>query len=402
MQIQSIITLHGCKEGIVRIDKVIIHRITLPFLSDFSHSLRKRSHVNNIIVEVVVQNNGIKGYGEGAPRSYVTGESQESAAKSIYGFTQRDDFPRELKDISQIWDFVDSLSGQKAQNAAICAIETALLDAFGKSENKNITEYFPKDFYADTVYYGGAIPLAGKQRIMELCRLIKTLKINKLRLKLGKNYEQNKEILDTVHTVFGGEHDLRADINCAWDRRLALENLPLIKKYKIKVVEQPMMPNEPDFASFATLLQTDGVILMADESACSLDDMEKIAKEGYYKMINVRLSKCGGFRNSLKIIDYLRSKGILFQIGCQLGESGILSAAGRALCLLCGDAVYYDGSYDEFMLKENTTSENVSFEPGGKAGPLNGPGLGVKVDAQRLKNICYDSEIILISNPLSF
>jgi len=386
----------------VRIDKVIIHRVTLPFLSDFSHSLRKRSYVNNIIVEIVAEKDGIIGYGEGAPRSYVTGESQESAAKSIYGFTQRDNFPTELKDISQVWDFVDSLSGKKVYNAAICALETALLDAFGKSENKNITEYFPKDFYTDNVYYGGAIPLAGKQRIMELCRLIKTMKINKLRMKLGKNFEQNKEMLDTVHTVFGGNHDLRADINCAWDGKLAFKHLPLIKNYKIKVVEQPMMPNEPDLANFAALMQSEGVILMADESACSLGDMEKIAKEGYYKMINVRLSKCGGFRNSLKIIDYLRTNGILFQIGCQLGESGILSAAGRALCLLCGDAVYYDGSYDEFMLKVNTTFENVSFGPGGKAGPLKNPGLGVKVSPQRLKKICNDSETISLSNLKSF
>jgi muconate cycloisomerase len=89
---------------------------------------------------------------------------------------------------------------------------------------------------------------------------------------------------------------------------------------------------------------------------------------------------------------------ILFQIGCQLGESGILSAAGRVLCLLCRDAVYYDGSYDEYMLKENTTFENVSFGPGGKAGPLEGPGLGVKVSHQSLKNICNDSDIISISN----
>ncbi|MDX2497218.1 MAG: enolase C-terminal domain-like protein [Desulfobacterales bacterium] len=382
----------------MRIDKVIIHRVTLPFLSDFSHSLRKRSYVNNIIVEIVTEKDGIIGYGEGAPRSYVTGESQESAAKSIYGFTHRDNFPTELKDISQVWDFVDSLSGKKVYNAAICALETALLDAFGKSEDKNITEYFPKDFYTDNVYYGGAIPLAGKQRIMELCRLIKTMKINKLRMKLGKNFEQNREMLDTVHTVFGGNHDLRVDINCAWDSKLAFKHLPLIKNYKIKVVEQPMVPNEPDLANFAALMQAEGVILMADESACSLGDMEKIAKEGYYKMINVRLSKCGGFRNSLKIIDYLRTNGILFQIGCQLGESGILSAAGRALCLLCGDAVYYDGSYDEFMLKENTTFENVSFGPGGKAGPLKNPGLGVKVSPQHLKNICNDSETILLSN----
>jgi len=159
-----------------------------------------------------------------------------------------------------------------------------------------------------------------------------------------------------------------------------------------------MMPNEPDIADFAGIMQNEGVILMADESACSLGDMEKIAKEGYYKMINVRLSKCGGFRNSLKIIDYLRMKRILFQIGCQLGESGILSAAGRVLCLLCRDAVYYDGSYDEYMLKENTTFENVSFGLGGKAGPLEGPGLGVNVSHQSLKNICNDSDMISISN----
>jgi len=382
----------------VQLDKVIIHQVKLPFISDFSHSLRKRFHVNNIIVEVVVEKDEIKGYGEGAPRSYVTGESQKSAAKSIYGFTQSDNFPWELKDISQIWDFVDSLSGGKVHNAAICALETALLDAFGKSENKNITEYFPKDYYTDNVYYGGAIPLAGKQRIMELCRLIKTMKINKLRLKLGTDFEQNKEILETVHTVFGGNHDLRVDINCAWDSKLAFMHIPLIKKYNVKAIEQPMRPNDPDIADFANLMQTEGVILMADESACSLGDMEKIAKEGYYKMINVRLSKCGGFRNSFKIIDYLRMNGILFQIGCQLGESGILSAAGRVLCLLCRDAVYYDGSYDKFMLKENTTFENVSFGPGGKAGPFKGPGLGIKVNPRQLKNMCYDSTVITTSN----
>jgi muconate cycloisomerase len=386
----------------VRIDQVKIHRISLPFSFEFSHSLRKRSSVNNVIVEIIAEQGEIIGFGEGAPRSYVTGESPESTSKSIHRFIQQDTFPQELNDVSQIWNFIDDITRGREQNAAICALETGLLDALGKSQDRYVMDYFSKDFIAGNIYYGAAIPLDNNRKIMELCRLIKKMKINTLRLKLGKDFEQNKEIVETVHAAFGGNHDIRVDVNCSWNRKLAFEHIPLIKKYKIKVVEQPMMPDESDIADFAARMQTEGVILMADESACSLVDMEKIAKEGYYQMVNVRLSKCGGFRNSLKIIDYLRTKGILFQIGCQLGESGILSAAGRALCLLCGDAVYYDGSYDEFMLKENTTSENVSFEPGGKAGPLNGPGLGVKVDAQRLKNICYDSEIISISNSLSF
>jgi muconate cycloisomerase len=223
------------------------------------------------------------------------------------------------------------------------------------------------------------------------------MKINALRLKLGKNIEQNKTILETVRSVFGEDYDLRIDINCAWDRKLAFMHIPLIQKYNVKAIEQPMMPEDPDIADFADLMQNIGVILMADESACSFNDVEKIVREGYYKMINVRLSKCGGFKNSFRIIDYLRSNGIPFQVGCQLGESGILSAAGRVLCLLCRDAVYYDGSYDKFLLKENVTFENVSFGEAGKAGPLNSPGLGVTVSPQRLKNMSYDCNMISVS-----
>ena len=382
----------------MRIDKVIIHKVKLPFSFDFSHSLRKRSYVNNIIVEIISQHEEIIGYGEGAPRSYVTGESIESTVKSIRHFIKHDTFPRKLNDISQIWNYVDDITRGRKHNAAICALETALLDALGKSQDRYIIDYFSKDFIAGNVYYGAPIPLDNNQKIMEICRLIKKMKINALRLKLGKNLEQNKTILETVRSVFGGDYDLRVDINCVWDSKLAFKHIPLIQKYNVKAIEQPMMPDDPDIADFAGLMQNIGVILMADESACSFKDVEKIVKEGYYKMINVRLSKCGGFKNSSRIIDYLRLNGIPFQVGCQLGESGILSAAGRVLCLLCRDAVYYDGSYDEFLLKQNVTFENVSFGSGGKAGPLNSHGLGIKINPQRLKNICYDSTVISTSN----
>ncbi|MFH2219726.1 MAG: enolase C-terminal domain-like protein [Pseudomonadota bacterium] len=383
----------------MKIDEIRAYRVRLPFLVDFSHALRKRSSVKNIVVEVIAQKGDIIGTGEGAPRSYVTGETQESAVQSIRCFTGLDNFPWEVNDISRIWDFIDGLPNGKKHNAAICALETALLDAFGHSQGKNIIEYFPGDFFTGHVHYGVPIPLAGKQRILELCRLIKTMEINTLRLKFGKDLAQNKGIIEAVHSEFGANCDLRVDINCAWNSALALNHVPLIQKYKIKAVEQPMMPNELAIADFSGLMQRLGVALMADESACTLEEVMRIIKEGYYNMVNVRLSKCGGFRNSFKIIDFLRENGIPFQIGCQLGESGILSAAGRVLCLLCRDAVYYDGSYDEFLLKENTTLENVTFGLRGKAGPLEGPGLGVKVGRQHVKRLCNDSAVLTVSRP---
>jgi muconate cycloisomerase len=178
-----------------------------------------------------------------------------------------------------------------------------------------------------------------------------------------------------------------------------MAHVPLIKNYRIKVVEQPMVPGDPSVSELAQVMRPLHVRLMADESACALDEIERIVTDGYYDMINVRLSKCGGFRRSLRIIDYLRESNVPFQIGCQLGESGLLSAAGRILSLLCKDAIYHDGSYDAFLLSENITENHVSFGPKGKAGPLGGTGLGVKVNRHNLELLSDRADIVCFRRP---
>lgn len=383
----------------MKIDQVNIHPILIPFSDEFSHSLRKRFSTSNIVVEIVAAKGAIKGYGEGAPRSYVTGESQESVVRSLKRLTQKETFPWNLNNVLQVWSFIDSLPNGKENNSAVCALETALLDALGKNQKKYLTEYFPQDFYTDQVFYRATFPLTHKQRILELCHICKKMKINKLRIKVGIDYDQNKSIMETVRSVLGDDYELRIDINGSWNRKLALKHIRLFQEYKIKVLEQPLMPGDPYLADFAELMEKHGIILMADESACTLSDVEAIVKDGYYKMVNVRLSKCGGFRNSLKIIDYLRRNNIFFQIGCHLGESGILSAAGRVLCLLCSDALHYDGSYDEFLLQKNITANDISFGSGGQAGPLKGAGLGIEINHQNLARLGKSAGPITISSP---
>ena len=372
----------------MRINEVKVYPISLPFLADFSHSIRKRSSVNNIVVEVIAERGDLRGYGEGAPRSYVTGETQESTTKSIRTMLEMDSFPRALIDVSQIWNFVDQLPEGKEHNSAVCALEMALLDLLGKGTKRSIIEYFPQDYLNERVTYGVALPLEDKKRILEMSRRIKDMGINRLKLKMGKDFELNQVIVEAVRQVFGLESDLKVDVNGVWDRYLAFKHTSLIKEHHIRIIEQPMMPGNPEIAEFAERMQEERVKIMADESACAFEDVENIAANRHYNMINVRLSKCGGFRRSFRIIHYLRKKGIHFQIACQLGESGLLSAAGRILSILCRDALYHDGSYDEFLLKENVTVENVSFGYGGSAGPLGGNGLGVQINKKNLERLC--------------
>ncbi|MBW1797753.1 MAG: hypothetical protein JRJ21_04970 [Deltaproteobacteria bacterium] len=372
------------------IDRVKVYKTSLPFSRAFSHSRSTKTAADNIVVEVIAEKGEITGYGEGAPRPGVTGESQESAMDSLGLFIRQGSFPWELNHVLQIWDFVDGLPEGKEHNSAICALEMALLDVLGRRQDCSILQYFSHDFFANTVCYGAMITLEDKEKILNMCNLIKGVGINRIKMKLGKDFQQNKDSLEAIKLVFGDDYVLRIDANNAWDRDSARKLLPLLKEYNIRFVEQPLPPDEPDMADFAKLMKNIGVTLVADEQACSLSDVEIISKEDIYKMVNVRLSKCGGFRKSLGIIDYLRKNGILFQIGCHLGESGLLSAAGRALCLLCRDALFYDGCYDSFLLEENITVDHVSFGQGGEAGPLDGPGLGVEINREVLTRLSSD------------
>ena len=388
----------------MQIERVNLYKILLSFAGDFSISENKWYSVNNILAEIIANQGEIKGYGEGAPRLYVTGESSEyvnrSAIESVSSFLHKDMFPWELSDVSQIWNFIDILPKSNENNAAICAIEMALLDSLGKSQDKSIIDYFPKDFYTDKVHYGATITLGNKQRIKEICQLTKKLGIDHLRVKMGKDFKKNKETLETVNMVYGNDCDISLDPNGVWDRELALKHVWLIKEYKVRVVEEPMMSDNPALPEFAEKMRSIGVILMACHSVTTLEDVERIINKDLYQMVNVKLSRSGGFRRSLRMIDFLRTNERFFQIGCHLGESGVLSAGGRALGLLCGDALYYDGSYDKFLLKENITKENVSFGAGGEAGPLDGPGLGVEIDKECLLHLSNGAPIQTISNPL--
>ena len=381
----------------MQFESVNLYRITLPFQGNFAISRLEGRFSTRLVVEVIADQGKVKGYGEGLPIEFVTGETPETVMQDVASFVSRAFFPRHLTDVSQIWAFMDRLPEGKEHNAALCAVEMALLDALGKTQKRTVSDYLPQHFSTPCIQYGASITLGDKARIEQICRMIKSLGIRHLRIKMGSDFDQNRMALETVWKIFRGDCEQRIDPNGVWDFDLAMDHLPLLTKYRVKVVEEPMMRASQRFEEFAEAAGARGLTLMACESAPTLQDVKAIIQEGYYRIFNVKLCRSGGFHRTLRIIDHLRRKSIPFQIGCTLGEAGLLSAAGRALGLVCSDALTYDGSYDRFMFRENIIEEDVSFGPGGAAGPLGGHGLGVTVKAEKLARLCDLKANLLIS-----
>jgi len=90
--------------------------------------------------------------------------------------------------------------------------------------------------------------------------------------------------------------------------------------------------------------------------------------------------------SSIRIAKVARDAGLFCVVGAQVGESGILSAAGRHLAAQIAPR-YVEGSGGRFLLKEDVTVENMVPGRRGLAKTPTGPGLGVTVQEDVLQRL---------------
>ena len=84
--------------------------------------------------------------------------------------------------------------------------------------------------------------------------------------------------------------------------------------------------------------------------------------------------------------------GLGYQLGCQVGETGILSAAGRHFATSVAGIRYREGSFDRLLVAERLTTEDLTFGFGGWAPALRDPGLGVTIDRAALERVTVARE----------
>jgi muconate cycloisomerase len=179
--------------------------------------------------------------------------------------------------------------------------------------------------------------------------------------------------------------DLRIDANEAWPAGELIERMRPLAAYQPSALEQPVPHAE--VGALRELRPKLVVPIMLDESLCGYPDAERAINEGLADILNVRLSKCGGILPSYRIFQRAKSAGLEVQLGCHPGETGLLSAAGRHFASMVEGIRYLEGSYDRHVLAANVIREDITFHYGGRAQPLDGPGLGVTVDPEALEKM---------------
>lgn len=384
--------------GAVAVKKLVVRHVAIPLLKKVQHASAQYETSENLIVEVHL-NDGTCGFGEGVPRPYVTGETLESATQEILNVTLDafDPPPTSFRSVvlaCRNLEMPGSRTDQRKAfgNAARCALETALLDAYGRVFDVSLSEVFhhleearPILQRRSRVRYGHVITAGTKKK--EFLRALRTrlYGFRDCKVKVGVEAGADVARLRRIRRVLGWRIDLRLDANEAWPPEEVLDRIRELLPFGITAVEQPV--RHEDVACLASVRGRLPVALMLDESLCSMEDARKSVEEGTADMFNIRLSKCGGLIASVAIAAFAHRHGIGYQLGCQVGETGILSALGRHFATNIAGIRYLEGSYDRHLLAEPLTVQDITFGYGGWAPALSGPGLGIDVDRSALERV---------------
>src|SRR5262249_43902559 len=150
--------------------------------------------------------------------------------------------------------------------------------------------------------------------------------------------------LRTLRSVLGVRRDLRVDANEAWAPEEVARRIAELKPFGVSAVEQPVAHEHVRI--LAGVRRQTGVPVMLGESLCGPFDAERAVEGGTCDLFNLRLSKCGGFIPSLRLAQFARRHGLGYQLGCQVGETALLSAAGWHFASSVAGLRYAEGSYD--------------------------------------------------------
>jgi muconate cycloisomerase len=378
----------------VKIRRVHLYRVVIPFKRAFRHSTRERDTTDNLVVETQLED-GSLGYGEGLPRDYVTGETQEGVIAALQKLPA-EVFTLDCQDLSELVAFLDSeilsrrhFPEDRGNNTARCALELSLLDAFSKSFRKSFSDVAALALHGtrdlrrtSPLYYDGVVSLGTPGVTAWSSLKMKLFGFKRLKVKLDADTEAVPRTLRWVRRMVGRDVDVRVDANEAWDLDTASRMAEALRDYSVSSLEQPMPHAER--MQMAELKKRTAIPLMLDESLCTWDDAKAAIEHGLCDLFNIRLSKCGGFLNSLRIAALAREHGLGYQLGCMVGETGILSAAGRQFASLDPKLRYLEGSYDRYFLTDNIVEPDISFGRKGRAEALEGYGLGVRVNPAKL------------------
>ncbi len=342
------------------LSKLHIEELCIPFKVSFQHSSADRTTTETVLVKAETTT-GSKGVGEGCPRSYVTGESINSAIEFFEAYRSRF---LQIKCLTDLVDWVKNNRGVIDRNpAAFCAVELAILDVLAQEQDQPVEKLLSLPELDGKFFYTAVLGIRNPKGFeTQLNQYIK-MGFTDFKVKLFGELVSDNLNLNQL-TQHKEKIRIRLDANNLWDNSETaityLDNLELTGF----AIEEPLAVKDYDGMVYLSKMLKLKIIL--DESFTKLEDMVELDKNKNSWIINLRISKMGGILRSLEIANAAKKAGIPLIIGAQVGETSILTRAALTIANSHkGNIVAQEGAFSTYLLEKDIVDPPIVFGKGG-------------------------------------
>lgn len=311
----------------MKITEVRLGTISVPLRVPFKTALRSVSSVEDVIVEIHTDT-GAVGYGEAPPTGVITGDTtgaiigaiKDHIAKTIIG-----------RDVDDFEDVIQSVQKCILKNtSAKAAVDMALWDLYGQLYKIPVYKMLGgarKHIITDITISVNSPEEMARDAVDAINRGYDCLKV-----KVGADPTLDVARLSAVREAVGNDVCIRIDANQAWQPKEAVRILNQMqeKGLAIEFVEQPVKAHDLEGLKYVT--DRSYVPVLADESVFSPEDALKIMQMRAADLVNIKLMKCGGLYNALKIVSAAEVYGVECMIGCMLEAKISVNAAVELAC----------------------------------------------------------------------
>jgi muconate cycloisomerase len=280
---------------------------------------------------VTLQQGDLLGVGEVATDGNAT-DNPEAAACELSRFTSDIGGAETLPDSPSIFDFWHSARSWGMSPAVLAGLDIALWDLHAKKLGKPLYHVLglSNSLVSTSITVGINPPEVLKERVPEI--LARTgATVLKIKLGASEGIEADQSSFMAIHEAVKNHQGvaLRVDANGGWSLKAAQQMMPWLEERGVEFIEQPLAAGQ---AALLPILFKDRVLpIFVDESCHFSADVPPLASctDG----VVVKLMKCGGISEALRVVATCRAFGLKTMIGC-MGESSIAISAGAALgCL---------------------------------------------------------------------
>ena len=344
-------------------------RVSIPLRTPFKTALRRVDSVEDIIVTLYTDT-GETGFGEAPPTGVITGDTLGGIAGALESHLAPALLGQEVEDFERVTALVQRCVVHNS--SAKAAVDMALWDLYGKACGLSVDRLLGgarRRLVTDLTISVNSPEEMARDAASAVARGFDCLKI-----KVGVQPELDAERLAAVRAAVPAETALRIDANQAWTPRQAVRILNSLQErgLNIELVEQPVPAQDLEGLKYVT--EHSFVPVLADEAVFSPADALRILQMHAADLLNIKLMKCGGITNALKIATAAELYGAECMIGCMLEGKVAVNAAAH---LACARQVITKVDLDGPMLcAADPVHGGAVFE--GKDITLTGaPGLGV-------------------------